>query len=488
MSPFIFRRRAASAALLVGAALLAAPAFAGDKSATPEGAQAVQGFFDRFLPAPPAGSPSLVTVKPEGQAYVVSTDLAALNGLFQAAGADATYDPAPFVLRLFEQDDGKWRVVQDSFPRIVSHIKDMTASSEIINYRQTIVIDPAIAWFVSGAATADKGSIAMTSANAEQAFDFGPVKADYATAVNANDTVSSTIKEEIADIAFKVSATDKDGKSVSSSGRMDTAAFNIGVDGLKSKKLFDLLSLLSVHRADLADHEGEFKDLLRPLAAPGLRFVEGGEASKLLIASPIGAIALSDAKLAIGASNAGPDSVIDATIGAEGLSLPAGLFPPGATDLTPSKVDLAFTVKGIDIAAAANQAIDALHLGGSGPAISEADSAKVSAALIGPGPLKVVLAPSHVVAPAIDADLAGELRYATGKTSGAVTVKMRGFDKTMTAVNGLGPNIAMKSLPMLAMAKGLAKTERDGALSWLVEVGDDRSIKVNGIPLGKAQQ
>ena len=38
------------------------------------------------------------------------------------------------------------------------------------------------------------------------------------------------------------------------------------------------------------------------------------------------------------------------------------------------------------------------------------------------------------------------------------------------------------------MAKGLAKTESDGALSWLIEVGDDRSIKVNGIPLGKAPE
>ena len=65
---------------------------------------------------------------------------------------------------------------------------------------------------------------------------------------------------------------------------------------------------------------------------------------------------------------------------------------------------------------------------------------------------------------------------------------MRGFDKTMNAVKGLGPEIAMKSLPVIAMAKGLAKTESDGALSWLIEVGDDRSIKVNGLPLGKAPQ
>ena len=185
--------------------------------------------------------------------------------------------------------------------------------------------------------------------------------------------MSSTIKEEIADIAFKFSSTDKDGKSVSSSGRIDKTAFNVGVDGLKSKKLFDLISLMSAHRADLAGHESELKDLLRPLAAPGLRFVEGGEATKVLVASPIGAVALANAKIAVGIANAGPDSTVDATVGAENLSLPVGLVPPGALDLVPTKIDLAATVKGFDIAAAANQAIDALHLGGPGPALSDAE-------------------------------------------------------------------------------------------------------------------
>ena len=144
------------------------------------------------------------------------------------------------------------------------------------------------------------------------------------------------------------------------------------------------------------------------------------------------------------------------------------------------------SVKGIDISAAAGQAIDALHLGRPGrPAISDEDTAKVAASLLGAGPLRIEFAPSHVAAPAIDADVQGEIRYASGKTSGAATVRMRGFDKTMNAVRGLGPDIALKSLPVIAMAKGLANTESDGSLSWLIEVAEDRSIKVNGLPLGK---
>ena len=63
---------------------------------------------------------------------------------------------------------------------------------------------------------------------------------------------------------------------------------------------------------------------------------------------------------------------------------------------------------------------------------------------------------------------------------------MRGFDKTMAAVKGLGPDIAAKAMPALALAKGLGKSESDGSLSWLVELDAERSIKINGIPFGKA--
>jgi hypothetical protein len=484
----VLRRRAAHAALFAGVTVLACPVLADDRLATPQGAETIQAFFDRFLPAPPAGGSPLVRVQPDGQGYRVSTDLAAMSAALRGEGANVTYDSAPLVYQMFEQTDGKWRVVQDALPKIVTHARDATSILAVDNYHQTIVLDPALAWFMSGEASADRGNLTTQAPNISQSFDFGALKGVFATTVNADGSVSSTAKDDIADIAFKVASTDKEGKSVSTSGRVDKAVFNVGVDGLKARKLFDLLTLVSLHRADLASHEGELKDLLRPLAAPGVKFVEGGEATKVMVGSPLGAIALAGAKFAVGVTNAGADSAVDAAIDAEGLSLPVGLVPPGAAELTPSKIDLVFTIKGIDVAAAASTAIDNLHLGGPGPAISDVDSGKVSAALLGPGPLKIVLAPSHVVAAAIDADLEGELRYAAGKTAGAVTIRMRGFDKTMNAVKGMGPEIATRALPVIAMAKGLAQTESDGALSWLVEIGDDRSIKVNGIPLGKAPQ
>jgi hypothetical protein len=473
--------------MLVAWAAIGAPAaFAGDRPATPEGANDLIAFFSRFLPAPSGGGADLVTVKPDGADYRVSVDVAAFNGLIKQAGASVSYEPATLVYKLVEQDDGKWRLILDSLPKLVSHAGDQTASVDLVNPQQTIVIDPALAWWLSGSAGVDRGVVRVTAPNLDQTIDFGAVKADYTTAPGQNGVVSTAIKEEIVDVGFKVATTGKDGAPANVSGRLGKAVVNLGADGLKSRKLFDLLSLLSAHRDDLAAHEAELKDLLRPLAEPGLKIAEGGEGTSAIFASPYGAVALSSLKAAAALSNEGPQSALDVTASAEGLSLPVGLVPPEAADLTPSKVDLTVALKGFDIAAAANEAITVMHLGGPGPVIADADSAKISTALVGSGPIRLEIAPSHIVAPAIDADFQGVIRYAREKPSGEMTIRMRNFDTTMAALKGLGPDLAAKTIPAIAMAKGLAKTESDGSLSWLIEIGEDRSMKINGIPLGKA--
>ena len=477
-----FRDRVLCAATL--AALCAPAALAADKPATPEGAQELSDLFARFLPT---AATSLVTVNPEGSNYLISFDLSALNSLLQAAGAAVAYDPATLLYRAAEQADGKWRVTMDSLPKIVTRSEAATSTVDIANFNQTLLIDPAIAWFVSGSASADRGLIKSQEKGSEATIDFGQFRADLSSDA-IGGAISSKAKEEIADIAVKISGPGEGTTPVNVSGRVGKANIHVEVEGLKSRKAFELWDLLAGHgaRGDLAAHEAELKGLLKELAAPGFSFGEGLEAQKAVVESKIGAVAASDVKYQIGAANAGPQSSVNLAVSLEGLSLPAGLTPPAATELTPSKVDLAATLKGVDFAAAANEAIANMNLQRNDPPISEADSAKVMAALLSPGPLRVELAPSHVRAPAIDADFEGIVRYAPGKPSGAMTIRMRDFDKTMAAVKALGPDISGKALPGLAMAKGLAKSEPDGSLSWLVELGEDRSIKVNGLPLGKA--
>ena len=75
-------------------------------------------------------------------------------------------------------------------------------------------------------------------------------------------------------------------------------------------------------------HEAELKGLLKELAAPGLKLDEGIEAQKTVVTASLGAIALGDFKYQLGAANAGPQSAINLSVSADGLSLPVGLLPP----------------------------------------------------------------------------------------------------------------------------------------------------------------
>lgn len=478
------RRRLAPVSL--AAALWAFPVLAADKPATPEGAEALKALIAKFLPAAEAGASPVVTVTPESSHYLVSADLSALNALIKETGV--SYDPAVIASKAVEQDDGNWRVAMDSLPKIAFHAKDASGSLELTNFRSTALISPAIAWILSGSANLDKGAFQLQNPKLAESIDFGPVQETITTTTGADNSVSTAAKEDIADIGLKATGTGADDAAVNFSARVEKALINLGVDGFKSRKAFDLWSLLAAHpaRADLATHEAELKGLLKELAAPGLKFNEGIEAQKTVVTASLGAIALANLKYQLGAANAGPQSSISFSVSAQGLSLPVGLIPPNAGALTPSKIDVAATLKGIDIAAAANEWISDLSLQGDGPVLSDDNADKVEAALLGAGPVRIEFAPSHVVAPAVDADFTGAVSLDHNKPTGAITVHMRGFDKTMAAVQALGPDVAAKAMPALALAKGLGKSESDGSLSWLVELDAERSIKVNGIPFGKA--
>ena len=471
---------------LAAALLWGFPALAGDKPATPEGADALKALIAKYLPAAQAGATPFVTVTAEGSHYLISADLSALNALLKEAGV--SYDPAAIVYQAIEQDDGNWRVAMDALPKIAFHSEEANGAIELTNFRSAALINPTIAWLLSGSASADKGAIQIQNQKLNQTIDFGPVQETITTIVAGDGSVSTQVKEEVAELGLKAVGSGENDSPINFSGRAEKALITFGVDGFKSRKAFDLWGLVAAHpeRADLAAHEAEFKGLLKGLAAPGLKLEEGIEAQKTVVTASLGAIALANVKYQLGAANAGPQSAINLSVSADGLSLPVGLLPPNAGALTPSKIDVAATLKGIDITAAANEWISDLSLQGDGPVLSDENADKVEAAFLSAGPVQIQFAPSHVVAPALDGDFAGVIRLDHNKPTGAITVHMREFDKTMAAVKGLGPDIAAKAMPGLALAKGLAKSESDGSLSWLVELDAERSIKINGIPFGKA--
>ena len=81
----------------------------------------------------------------------------------------------------------------------------------------------------------------------------------------------------------------------------------------------------------------------------------------------------------------------------------------------------------------------------------------------------VDIEPSRIIAPLLDLSFEGHVVYKGAKPTGTLTVHMRNFDRTQAALKTLGPDVEKKVAPMLAMAKGLAKTDGDGSLVCVVD-------------------
>ena len=244
----------------------------------------------------------------------------------------------------------------------------------------------------------------------------------------------------------------------------DRAGGDVKFDGLKARALLDLWAFLVAHptRPELAANEAAFKTLLTAVAASQPKIDETATLDKLAVQIPQGQVAIDSAKFGVSAAG-GATGAFGEHFEASGLTLPPTLIPAAYSGFAPTALMFGFRASGLDVAGAAAEAIADLHLAGDGPPISGDDAAKARAKLIGPAGIVIDIEPSHVVAPLIDISFEGRIVYKGAKPTGAMTVRMKNFDKTMAALKTLGPEVEKKAAPMLAMAKGLAKTDGDVA-------------------------
>ncbi|MGD0763654.1 MAG: hypothetical protein ABR929_10815 [Roseiarcus sp.] len=487
------------AALLATAALGApsASAAASDLPATPEGAQKLSAFFETYAGKPAAGAPSSIVVTPESADYLVAVDIRALLAPLKAAGT--SYDAAVVKFKVTEQGDGDWRVEMSDFPTVTAHSKrgDVTADSTMVMYgfKSILLIDPAISWVRSGQASGDKFNGRAHGPGIDEAvIDTGPQQATMTSVAAPDGALSTQVQETVGAFALTMAVDPKalNPKSDAKPFNVDAKADNFTVDaklgGVKPRPLLDLLAFLEAHptRPELAADEASFKTLLTAALASQLSLDETIGMQKLTVQTPAGPVVVDSAKGGLGGAAAGSASRFEYRFSVDGLTLPPGLVPAAFHDLVPTSFDIGFKVSGFDLTAAGAEAIADMHLAGDAPPISEEDNAKFWAKAIRAGPLVVDVPPSHIVAPQLDIAFEGQVRYQSDKPTGTFTVHMRNFDKTMAALKGLGPEAEAKLIPFLAMAKGLANTEGDGALTWVGELGADGMMRVNGLPLGKA--
>jgi hypothetical protein len=501
-------RRAALASCVAFAAL-SASAFAKDLPPSPDSAAKLQAFLATYL-----GRSAPTTITPADPGFWVAFDLAALSAPMKTAGF--AFDPATVKYRVVEQDDGAWRAEFSDFPTLVAHLHrqdggqtfDGTETIALAGAKGQALIDPAIGFWRSLSGEADSANVEVKFPGVDENLQVAAFKVSGTGQAGADGAVSAAMTETATGAGLKFDVDPKAikaAKTNADSPATDAQPFSVDVktgqvsadvklDGVKTHALLDLWGFLVAHpsRAELAANEAALKTLLAAALANPVKIDESATVDKITAQIPQGQVTIDSAKF--GASGAtGSAGGFGERFEANGLTLPANLIPAPFVGFAPTSFAVGFRASGFDVAAAGAEAIADLHLAGDGPAISPDDGAKIRAKLIGPNSIVVDpsgivvdIEPSHIVAPLLDLAFEGHFVYKGAKPTGTLTVHVKDFDKTQAALKTLGPEVEKKLAPALAMAKGLAKTDGDGSLVWVGEIGADGVMKVNGLPLGKS--
>jgi len=501
----IRRTRAARRVALASCAALAAlsvAAFAKDLPATPDSAAKLQAFFAAYL-----SKAAPLKISPADPGFMVALDLAATTAPFKSTGF--SFDPATAKYHVVEQDDGAWRVEFSDFPALVAHIHkqdgdhtlDGTETITLAGAKGQAVIDPAIGFWRNFASQADSANVEAKFAGIAETVQVGGVKVNGTGQAGADGAVSAAVTQTAASIALKLDVDPKAMEAAKSGGdapESDAQPYSVDIksgpvtadiklDGLKTHALLDLWAFLVAHptRPELAANEAAFKALIAAALASQTKAEETASIEKIAAQIPQGQITIDSAKFGVSGAS-GPSGAFGEHFEAAGLALPATLIPAPFVGFAPTAFSIGFRASGFDVASASAEMVADLHLAGDGPAIAPDDAAKIRAKLIGPDGIVVDIEPSRIIAPLLDLSFEGHVVYKGAKPTGTLTVHMRNFDKTQAALKTLGPDVEKKVAPMLAMAKGLAKTDGDGSLVWVGEIGPDGVMKVNGLPLGKS--
>jgi hypothetical protein len=103
------------------------------------------------------------------------------------------------------------------------------------------------------------------------------------------------------------------------------------------------------------------------------------------------------------------------------------------------------------------------------------------------GTVALGLGPSEVIAKLFDLKLEGSMKAGpVAPPSGQATVKLKGLDEVMAALQSAPPEMGVQQIaPMIIVAKGMAKNEADGTLTWNIESTPTGGVLVNGVDVTK---
>ncbi|MBI2718186.1 MAG: hypothetical protein HY245_09660 [Rhizobiales bacterium] len=475
--------------LLAFVVLVFASAQALAAPATPEGAEKILASMQIYF----GKAPGVITVRPAGEAYDLTIDLAPLLAKIPAKEGKATM--SPLVMKLADQGGGKWQVSQDmpwSFTMNVPGQIELTFKADKL--ASTGVFDANLMAFTSS--TTDITGMVLDETVTTQAE--GPTHIAYAiagmhyesAATAAGDgAVDGTMHTTMTGIAETFSVPGGAGAPpVQVSVTMASGSQDGTMKGARTRSVADLLAWFVAHSSSdqIKPAQEELRSLLRAVL-PVFGTVSGsGSVQNVAVSTPMGPLSIAKAGYELSMNGVASDGQFREKLTVGGLAIPPGLVPSWAEPAVPTDFTFDFGVSGFDLAAPAKIILDKFDLAKDKPLTPDLEQPLLTA-LLPKGVVTITLGPSLIASKIAAVGAEGSMTAGPATIpAGAATVTLKGIDELMALVGSAPPAMGLQQLTaMLVVAKGMAKPAANGGVEWKIESTPTGGVLINGIDASK---
>jgi hypothetical protein len=457
-------------------------------AATVEEAQRLVGIFQTYL----GKGPGVVTVTPSGESYDVKLDFVPLMAKVTAPGFSV--EGSPMEMKLTQKGSGKWLLSHDS---PLSYYATVPGGMKIVvkigNLKSDSIFDQNLAALVSSTSDVSDFSIdeTMATPDGRSAHVAYVIKsAHYETVMKPAGLgkFDGTTRSELIGLVERFSMPSSPGTSaptdiVVTAGRVEQEGT---LKGLRVQSAAQLLAWFVAHPSlnTISAEQTQLKNLIRN-SLPLFDDVSSTTAFQTFsVETPIGPASIANLGLNLSLNGIVANGKLQQRLYVVGLRLPNRLVPSWAVELVPETLVLDFTVADFNLADPLQVLLDSVDLSATQP--NAGLETRILAALLPKGAVTVSMGPSKIVGEIFDVSFEGSMVAGPVATPlGQATIKAKGFDRVMEAVKAAPPDVGGKAMPAIIAAKGMAKTEADGSLSWKIENTISGTVLINGIDISK---
>ena len=455
--------------------------------ATPQGAADLTATFQTYL----GKTPGVVNVLADGDAYEITLDASPLIAMIPAeAGASMT--ATPLVMRASDNGDGTWEVTQDqalNFKFSAAGLFEMEVGIGSVVCEGTY--DTALRAFAANDCEMADMVVNQVVQDPNMGEQVSRQTVDTMTlsstaVAGANGGVDGTISYVATGTEQTMQVpTGPGGPPMTLVISIDETTSEGTTTGVRSDAVLAAIAwaVANPSQAMMTEKRAEMKAILEGGLPLFERIVVTATATGVAVESPVGPVGIESVGLEVSMKGAVADGLFREAFRLEGVTPPPGVLPPFIEPLVPERFSIDFAVESFDAGAAVGLLLGLFDLpvGGSpGPEFE----GQMMQALMPDGSVDIVIAPGSVANATYTLNYEGRMQAGPGGLpTGTAKVTATGYDAAMKVLDGAPDEMKSDILPVMGMARGLAKEQPDGSLLWEIDATQPGTLMVNGMDL-----